>query len=81
MTQEDDKAVIYVKDDGGGIEKSLLSKIFDPYFTTKNQTQGTGLGLYMSKQIIENSMCGSLSARNIKDGAEFIISIPINNEK
>jgi PAS domain S-box-containing protein len=81
VTQEDDKAVIYVKDDGGGIEKSLLSKIFDPYFTTKNQTQGTGLGLYMSKQIIENSMCGSLSARNIKDGAEFIISIPINNEK
>ena len=81
ITREDNKALISVKDDGGGIKKGLLSKIFDPYFTTKNQTQGTGLGLYMSKQIIENSMYGSLNASNIKDGAEFIISIPIKQEK
>ncbi len=76
ITSENDNAFISVKDDGGGIAEDLLSKIFDPYFTTKNQTQGTGLGLYMSKQIIENSMCGSLNARNIENGAEFMISIP-----
>jgi len=81
ITRKNGNALITVKDDGGGIQDDLLNKIFDPYFTTKNQTQGTGLGLYMSKQIIENSMCGSLSARNIKDGAEFIISIPIKKEK
>jgi PAS domain S-box-containing protein len=81
ITQANDNALIYVRDDGGGIEKDLLSKIFDPYFTTKNQTQGTGLGLYMSKQIIESSMYGSLSARNIKNGAEFMISIPIKKIK
>jgi C4-dicarboxylate-specific signal transduction histidine kinase len=80
ITQEDENAIISVKDDGGGIQKDLINRIFDPYFTTKNQTQGTGLGLYMSKQIIENSMCGSLAARNIKNGAEFIISIPIKKE-
>jgi PAS domain S-box-containing protein len=80
ITQEDENAIISVKDDGGGIQKELINRIFDPYFTTKNQTQGTGLGLYMSKQIIENSMCGSLAARNIKNGAEFIISIPIKKE-
>lgn len=77
ITRENDNALISVKDDGGGIVEDVLGKIFDPYFTTKNQTQGTGLGLYMSKQIIENSMCGSLNARNIKNGAEFIISIPV----
>jgi C4-dicarboxylate-specific signal transduction histidine kinase len=76
ITRKNDNAVISIKDDGGGIAEDVLSKIFDPYFTTKNQTQGTGLGLYMSKQIIENSMCGSLYAINIKDGAEFTISIP-----
>jgi len=77
ITQEKNFAVISIKDDGGGIDKDVIQKVFDPYFTTKNQTQGTGLGLYMSKQIIENSMCGSLSVKNVKDGAEFKISLPL----
>ena len=72
--------LINIKDDGGGISKEVINKVFDPYFTTKNQTQGTGLGLYMSKQIIENSMCGSLSVKNTKEGAEFRISLPLINK-
>ncbi|MDF1882143.1 PAS domain-containing sensor histidine kinase [Sulfurimonas sp. MAG313] len=77
ISQEKNQALVSIRDDGGGISKDVIQKIFDPYFTTKNQTQGTGLGLYMSKQIIENSMCGSLNVKNIKNGAEFIISLPL----
>ena len=77
ITQENGRAIVRIGDDGGGIKKSVINKIFDPYFTTKNQTQGTGLGLYMSRQIIENSMCGSLSAKNTGVGAEFTISLSI----
>jgi signal transduction histidine kinase len=66
---------------GGGISKGVMEKIFDPYFTTKEQTQGTGLGLYMSKQIIENSMCGSLTARNSNGGAEFKITLPLKKSE
>lgn len=78
ITQEKDSALISIRDDGGGISKKVIDKVFDPYFTTKNQTQGTGLGLYMSKQIIENSMCGSLSVKNVEEGAEFRITLPLN---
>lgn len=77
ITQKGSKALIYIKDDGGGMKQDVIDKVFDPYFTTKNQTQGTGLGLYMSKQIIENTMCGSLTAKNTDTGAEFIITIPM----
>ena len=59
----------------------MINKVFDPYFTTKDQTQGTGLGLYMSKQIIENSMCGSLTARNTGKGAEFTVVLPMECDK
>jgi len=79
ITQKDDQAIICISDDGGGISKEVIGKVFDPYFTTKNQTQGTGLGLYMSKQIIENSMCGSLIVENIDNGAKFTISLPIKS--
>ncbi len=72
-------ALVKISDNGGGISQDIIAKVYDPYFTTKNQTQGTGLGLYMSKQIIENIMCGSLSVKNKAKGAEFTIELPIKD--
>jgi PAS domain S-box-containing protein len=77
ISQENRYAVISISDAGGGIAEEAIGKIFDPYFTTKEKTQGTGLGLYMSKQIIENLMLGSLSVRNTNEGAEFTITLPL----
>jgi two-component system C4-dicarboxylate transport sensor histidine kinase DctB len=70
---EEGRGIVTISDNAGGIPDDIIDKIFDPYFTTKGPEQGTGLGLYMSKIIIERSMKGSLSARNVKEGAEFQI--------
>ncbi len=58
-------ARIQVIDNGGGVPETIRDRIFEPYFTTKHQSQGTGIGLYMSKQIVEQQMGGSLSVKNI----------------
>jgi len=71
----EDKFVLRISDNAGGITKEVMSKIFDPYFTTKEQGKGTGVGLYMAKMIIEKNMGGKLTARNLKDGAEFRIEV------
>jgi len=68
--------VIAVGDNGGGIDKAIIDRIFDPYFTTRHKSQGTGLGLYMTKQIIEQKFNGSISVKNGKTGARFTIRIP-----
>lgn len=68
-----------VRDNGGGIENKYINRIFEPYFTTKEH-QGTGIGLYISKEIIEKHMQGRLSVENIQNGANFIITIPIKKE-
>jgi len=62
---------ISIRDNGGGIPEEVLDRIFEPYFTTKEQGKGTGMGLYMSKMIIEENMGASLSAKNIENGVEF----------
>ena len=65
---------IYFKDNAGGIPKELLDKIFNPYFTTKG-TKGTGLGLYMSKKILNEKFDGDIFHKNVLNGSEFKIVI------
>lgn len=86
MSKTSTHVIIKVYDNAGGISKDHLSCIFDPYFTTKHKAQGTGIGLYMSKEMIEKHMKGSLTASNRSfdvDGTEYIgacftISLPYN---
>uniref|UniRef100_C6E1G4 histidine kinase n=1 Tax=Geobacter sp. (strain M21) TaxID=443144 RepID=C6E1G4_GEOSM len=73
---QDLKSVVTIADNGGGIPEEIMCKIFDPYFTTKAPDRGTGIGLFMSKTIIEQRMKGALSARNTAEGAEFRIEVP-----
>ena len=77
---EDDNAYIFIIDNALGIKEDAINKIFEPYFTTKNEVQGTGIGLYMSKIIIERNMNGQIYAKNKDDGAIFTIKLPLKNE-
>ena len=83
---ENDKLIICIKDNAGGIEKSIIDKIFEPYFTTKHQFKGTGIGLYMSKIMVEKHLFGEIKVKNNEFeylfkkyiGAEFTLSLPIS---
>ncbi|MBS4096970.1 MAG: PAS domain S-box protein [Sulfuricella sp.] len=68
-------AQVTVRDNGGGVPDDIVERIFDPYFTTREK--GTGIGLYMSKMIVENNMNGSIRVRNAQGGAEFIVATPL----
>lgn len=72
IRDEGERVRLVIRDNAGGITDSIMEKIFNPYFTTKG-AHGTGIGLYMSRLIIEESMQGEISARNSGNGAEFII--------
>lgn len=75
LYHEGSKSVLVVRDNGGGIPEEVQSKIFQPYFTTREDSGGTGIGLYMSKTIIEKNMGGKISFKNVDNGAEFRIEL------
>jgi len=77
QTSTQDILTVKVEDNAQGIKDEYIHKIFDPYFTTKHQFQGTGLGLYMSKIIIEKHLKGTIEASNSDNGAVFTIKLPI----
>ena len=80
------KLIINIKDNGSGIPSNIIKKIFEPYFTTKDKSKGTGLGLYMTYELISKGMNGSIKADNVEfeydnsiyKGAMFTIKLPIN---
>jgi len=75
ISKEGEKAVVVITDNAGGIPEEFIDKIFDPYFTTKGPDKGTGVGLFMSKTIIEKNMNGRLTVHNTAEGAEFRIEV------
>ena len=75
---EKDYVCIYIEDNALGISSDCIDKIFEPYFTTKHKSQGTGLGLFMSKMIIEKSLNGRIQHENSKDGSILSICIPLS---
>ena len=75
--EKNSKVLIEFIDNGGGIDAKIIEKIFDPYFSTKESKNGTGLGLYMSKMIIEGHLHATIKVENRDDGACFSIAIPI----
>jgi len=83
VTKEDEYAFVYVEDNAGGIQEKERYKIFEPYFTTKHTSQGTGLGLFMSKMICQKGFNGSLDVSSKKGTTRFSIKIPLDmdNEK
>ena len=75
ITSNDDNVFISIQDYAGGIDNSVIDTIFEPYVTTKSPQKGTGIGLYMSKKIIQESMGGKLKVYNQNGGAVFVITL------
>ncbi|WP_428026753.1 ATP-binding protein [Arcobacter sp.] len=83
--KENDKITITLQDNAGGVNENILDKIFDPYFTTKHKSQGTGIGLYMSAKIIHEHFSGEILVKNediefknkTYKGAKFFIILPL----
>ncbi len=71
--ENEQNVTVVIADNGGGIDKKNILRIFEPYFTTKQNLNGTGIGLYMAKTIVEERSCGSIKAQNNNDGAEFML--------
>jgi len=89
IEKDEDKVEISIHDNGGGVSGKNLKKIFEPYFTTKHQSQGTGIGLYMTHTIITKHFKGNIEVKNMSInflneeyfGAKFIITLPLDIEQ
>ena len=81
INKNEKSIIIEIRDNAGGIPEEILEKIFDPYFTTKAEGKGTGIGLYMSKNIIEKNMNGKLNVKSIDNQTIFTIELPFNNKR
>ena len=75
IDRENDRSLVKIADNGGGIDADIFDHIFDPYVTSQFKSSGKGLSLYMAKIVIEKNMNGILSAANVADGAVFKIII------
>lgn len=78
--KNDQFAFVGISNNGENIKDSIMDKLFEPYFTTKHKSVGTGIGLYMCKMIITN-MNGNIYVKNLKNGVDFCIEIPLKKEK
>jgi len=77
LKEENNKVKIEIINNGGCIQDDVIDRIFEPYFSTKFEHQGTGIGLYMTKSIIETNMKGRIEVQNIQNGVKFIITLDI----
>jgi signal transduction histidine kinase/CheY-like chemotaxis protein len=78
ISHKDELNVLKIRNNGGGIAEEIKNRVFDPYFTTKEEGEGAGIGLYMSKVIIEEHMNGHINVKNINGGVEFMITTPVS---
>ena len=78
--KKDDFIYLEIVDNALGINDEIKDKMYEPYFTTKHQSSGTGLGLFISKIIIENSFEGEISHTNTQNGSKFVLKFPIEFE-
>ena len=78
LYEVDDYINIDIFDNAGGIPDEIIDSIFNPYFSTKQEKDGTGIGLYMSDTIVKKHLNGTLTAQNFGNGAKFTIKLPIN---
>lgn len=81
ISDEGDMIRISVFNTGKGIDPQYSQRIFEPYFTTKEESGGTGLGLYISRSIVEDRLNGGISVKNVEGGVEFDVTIPASREE
>ncbi|MDX9839533.1 MAG: HAMP domain-containing protein, partial [Azoarcus sp.] len=79
-SRDGNRVRICVDDNGGGIAPGIMDRIYEPYFTTKTEGKGSGIGLYMSRMIVENNMHGQLAASNTGEGARFTIELEASDK-